>query len=72
MESGFLAAVTSATFAVVSGGAGCLAVLGIVAAKMPELRRYRISDGTMPGPPPRESAALEASGEEAPQPAQAR
>jgi MFS family permease len=42
VESGFVAAVTSATFAVVSGGAGCLAVLGLVAAKMPELRRYRL------------------------------
>ena len=26
----------------VSGGIGCLAVLGFVSAKMPELRRYRI------------------------------
>jgi MFS family permease len=41
MESGFVAALTNATFAVVSGGAGCLAVVGAVAAKMPELRRYR-------------------------------
>jgi MFS family permease len=41
-ESGFVAAVTSAPFAVVSGGIGCLAVLAIVAATMPELRRYRI------------------------------
>jgi MFS family permease len=42
VESGFVAAVTSATFAVVSGGAGCLAVVGLIAAKMPDLRRYRI------------------------------
>ena len=42
VESGFVAAATSATFAVVSGGIGCLAVLGLVGAKMPELRRYRI------------------------------
>jgi hypothetical protein len=41
-ESGFVAALTSATFAVVSGGIGCLVVLAIVAAKMPELRRYRV------------------------------
>jgi len=40
-EAGFVAALTSATFAVVSGGLGCLAVLGVVAAKIPELRRYR-------------------------------
>jgi MFS family permease len=42
VESGFVAALTSATFAVVSGGVGCLIVLAIVAAKMPELRRYRV------------------------------
>lgn len=41
-ESGFVAAATSATFAVVSGGAGCLAVVGFVASRMPELRHYRI------------------------------
>jgi len=42
-ESGFLAALTSATFAVVGGGVGCLIVLAIVAATMPQLRRYRVS-----------------------------
>jgi MFS family permease len=41
-ESGFVAALTSAPFAVVSGGLGCLVVLAIVAATLPELRRYRI------------------------------
>ncbi len=41
-ESGFLAALTSAPFAVVGGGVGCLVVLAIVAATMPELRRYRV------------------------------
>jgi hypothetical protein len=40
VESGLVAAATSATFAVVSGGLGCLAVVGVVAAKMPELRRF--------------------------------
>jgi hypothetical protein len=44
VESGLLAAVTSATFAVVSGGAACLAVVGIVSAKMPELQRYRMGE----------------------------
>ena len=43
VESGFMAAATTATFAVVSGGAGCLAVLGAVAGWMPELRRYEVS-----------------------------
>jgi MFS family permease len=42
-ESGFVAALTSATFAVVSGGVGCLVVLGVIAWRLPELRRYRLS-----------------------------
>ena len=41
-ESGFVAALTSATFAVVSGGVASLVVLAIVALKLPELRHYRI------------------------------
>jgi MFS family permease len=41
-ESGFLAALTSAPFAVVSGGFACLVVVAVVAATMPQLRRYRI------------------------------
>ena len=40
--AGFIASVTTATFAVVSGGLGTLAVVGVVAKKLPELRRYRI------------------------------
>ena len=46
VESGFVAALTNATVAVVSGGVGCLAVVGVIAAKMPELRRYEISHST--------------------------
>jgi hypothetical protein len=41
VESGWLAALTSATFSVVGGGVACLAVLAVIAAKMPELRNYR-------------------------------
>ncbi len=41
-ESGFVAALTSAPFAVVSGGLGCLVVLAVVALAIPELRDYRI------------------------------
>jgi MFS family permease len=41
-ESGFLAALTSAPFAVVSGGVACLVVVVVVAATMPELRHYQI------------------------------
>ena len=44
VESGFVAAATSAVFAVVSGGIGCLAVLGVVAVLIPELRSYRVDD----------------------------
>jgi hypothetical protein len=40
-ESGFVAALTSAPFAVVSGGVGALVVVAIVAVAVPELRRYR-------------------------------
>lgn len=42
IESGLVAAVTSAVFSVVSGGAACLAVVGVVAVTMPDLRRYRL------------------------------
>jgi MFS family permease len=45
VESGFVAALTSAPFAVVSGGIGCLVVLAIVVAALPELRRYRTDRG---------------------------
>jgi MFS family permease len=43
-ESGFVAALTNAPFAVVSGGIGCLLVVAIVAAKLPALRAYRTDD----------------------------
>jgi MFS family permease len=43
-ESGVLAAITSATFAVVFGGAACLGVLGLVTAGMGKLRSYEIPE----------------------------
>jgi MFS family permease len=46
VRAGFVAAATSPTFAIVSGGIGCLVVLALVAWRIPELRRYRL--GTMP------------------------
>ena len=46
VESGFLAAATSATFAVVFGGIGCLFVVAFTAWRLPELRRYRITSRT--------------------------
>jgi MFS family permease len=42
VESGFLAAATSAPFAVVSGGIGVLVVVAIVAFTIPALRKYKI------------------------------
>jgi MFS family permease len=42
VESGFLAAATSATFSVVFGGFACLGVLAWVAARMGALRSYRL------------------------------
>jgi MFS family permease len=47
VESGFVAALTSATFAVVTGGAACLAVLALVAVKMPELVAYRTAGDSL-------------------------
>ena len=41
-ESGFVAALTSPTTAVVRGGVGCLIVVAMVAASLPQLRRYRV------------------------------
>ena len=45
-ESGFLAALTSAPFAVVSGGIASLVVVGAMALLNPALRRYRIDTPT--------------------------
>jgi MFS family permease len=42
-ESGFVAALTSAQFAVVSGGIASLLVLALVATTWSELRRYRVT-----------------------------
>lgn len=44
VESGFVAAATTPTFAVVTGGIGCLIALVIVAIAAPGLRRYEVSD----------------------------
>jgi hypothetical protein len=41
LESGVVAALTNAVFAVVSGGVACLAVAGFVAARLPELRQHQ-------------------------------
>jgi hypothetical protein len=41
LESGLVAALTTAVFAVVSGGAACLVVVGVVAARIPQLRNYQ-------------------------------
>jgi MFS family permease len=41
LESGLVAALTSAVFAVVSGGAACLLVAAVVAARLPQLREHQ-------------------------------
>jgi len=51
VESGLVAAATTATFAVVSGGIGCLAVVAAVAWRLPGLRQYQISADTFPRRP---------------------
>jgi MFS family permease len=73
IESGFVAAATNAVFAVVSGGAACVVVTAIIAATMPDLRRYRIGTedaviakaqaaaGGKPQPEPEEIAGKTAS-----------
>lgn len=49
-ESGFLAALTSATFSAVFGGLACLGALGVVTVSLPALRSYRV-DGITASPP---------------------
>jgi MFS family permease len=46
LESGLVAALTTAVFAVVSGGAACLVVAGIVALKVPQLRAHQVQHHT--------------------------
>jgi len=43
MESGFVAALSSATFSVVSGGAGAALVACVIGWRMPRLYRYEVS-----------------------------
>jgi MFS family permease len=42
LESGLVASATNAVFAVVSGGLACLLVVGLIAWRVPALRRYQI------------------------------
>jgi MFS family permease len=51
VESGFVAAATSAPFAVISGGIGVLIVVSAVALLLPELRRFRLDPAAAPGHP---------------------
>jgi MFS family permease len=48
-ESGYLAALTSAPFAVVAGGIGCLGVVALSARFVPALRSYRITNPDQAG-----------------------
>ena len=74
IESGLVAAITNATFAVVSGGAACIGVAAVVAAAMPRLREYRVANaeiiarsalpsGDTAGKPPRELAGEPSGGD---------
>jgi MFS family permease len=47
-EAGFLAAATSATFAVVGGGVACLMIVGVTAATVRTLRRFAIDEHGRP------------------------
>jgi MFS family permease len=47
LESGLVAALTNAVFSVVSGGAACVAVAGLTAARVPELREYQAHRGPL-------------------------
>jgi MFS family permease len=51
VESGFVAALTSASFAVVSGGIGAMGVAALIGWRMPELLNYRISDSVTSAAP---------------------
>ena len=51
-ESGFVAALTTPTFSVVSGGVASIAIVAAVAASLPALRRYRIGRRAVTTPAP--------------------
>ncbi len=59
IESGVVAAVANATFAVVGGGVGPLAVVATSAATLPRLRRHRMP---RPGEAPKTPAAATPAG----------
>lgn len=61
VESGFMAAATSATFAVVSGGAAAMGIAAFVGWRLRELYTYRIGLG-----PPAAAAAKASAAEEVP------
>ena len=46
-EAGIVAAWTTSTISVVSGGLACIAGAGVVALAYPELRGYRSTDPTV-------------------------
>jgi MFS family permease len=68
VESGFVAALTSATFAVVSGGIGCLVALAVVAMRMPELRRYEVGGHRKEAPALETTSAGRSAGAAEPEP----
>jgi len=67
VESGIVASLTTATFAVVSGGAACIAVVAAVAARLPELRHYEITPQVRSGETATPAAAASNDPKEDPQ-----
>jgi MFS family permease len=51
LEAGLVANWLGATFAVVTGGLGCLAATAWIAVRAPELRRYRREEAVLPAAP---------------------
>jgi MFS family permease len=62
MESGFVAALTSATFAVVSGGAAAMAIAAGIGWRMPQLWRYEVNPDGQPTTEPDPARPRAASG----------
>jgi hypothetical protein len=56
VESGFVAAVTTATFAVVSGGAGAVLVAALIGWRLPLLLRHEVNSQHVAVSPPPASA----------------
>jgi MFS family permease len=67
IESGTIAQIFGPVFSAVSGGIGTLVVVGLIAWRFPQLRRYgRLDSGTREPPTVEQAISTEAAGSEAP------